>query len=202
MQYHLEWVVFEAVWYLVHRRSYMQASLWHIHGHVSIALKIWAGLSVSHYQKEWTQVGHSTVRVFKIDAAIWKPFRRWSGILRQTKMGRPKRKCRSPKRERGRYVSEAAPRFGNLCVYEPSALRKKPSASLEKTSDSQKKLSDSWKKPSDLRKKPSSLQRRRATNAFQKGVPNRAILKTCTVIVDDVWVTCHCPSMIDRCYST
>jgi len=44
-----------------------------------------------------------------------------------------KRKCRRPKRERRRYVSEAAPRFGNLCVYEPSALWKKPSASSKKT---------------------------------------------------------------------
>jgi len=53
---------------------------------------------------------------------------------------RDKRKRRRPKcergrskREHGRYVSEAAPRFGNLCVYEPSALRKKPSDYSEKT---------------------------------------------------------------------
>ena len=37
------------------------------------------------------------------------------------------------KRKRGRYVSEAALRFENLCVYEPSALQKKPSDSSEKT---------------------------------------------------------------------
>ena len=30
------------------------------------------------------------------------------------------------------YYSEAAARFGNLCVYEPSALRKKPSDSSKK----------------------------------------------------------------------
>jgi len=42
----------------------------------------------------------------------------------------------------GRSVSEAAPHFGNLCVYEPSALRKKPSTSSEETFDSRKKHSD------------------------------------------------------------
>jgi len=46
---------------------------------------------------------------------------------------RDKRKRGRSKRERGRYVSEAAPRFGNLCVHEPSALRKKPSDSSEET---------------------------------------------------------------------
>jgi len=49
------------------------------------------------------------------------------------KRGRPKRKCGRSKHKRGRYVSEAAPRFGNLRVYEPSALRKKPSDFSEKT---------------------------------------------------------------------
>ena len=49
------------------------------------------------------------------------------------KRGRPKRERGRSKRERERYVSEAAPRFGNLCVYEPSALRKKPSDSSEKS---------------------------------------------------------------------
>jgi len=63
------------------------------------------------------------------------------------KRGRPKRKRGRSKRERGRYVSEAAPHFGNLCVYEPSALRKKPSG----------------------------LRQSRAANAFRKGVPNRGI---------------------------
>ena len=33
----------------------------------------------------------------------------------------------------GRSVSEAAPHYGNLCVYEHSTLWKKPSASLEET---------------------------------------------------------------------
>jgi len=84
------------------------------------------------------------------------------------KRGRPKRERGRSKRERRRYVSEAAPRFGNLCVYEPSALRKKPS-------DSRKKLSDSQKKPSDFQKKPSGLRRSRAANTFRKGVPNRGI---------------------------
>ena len=49
------------------------------------------------------------------------------------KCGRPKCERGRSKRERRRYVSKAAPRFGNLCVYEPSALRKKPSDSSEKT---------------------------------------------------------------------
>jgi len=45
---------------------------------------------------------------------------------------RDKNKRGRPKCERGRYVSKAAPRSGNLCVYEPSALQKKPSDSSEK----------------------------------------------------------------------
>jgi len=49
------------------------------------------------------------------------------------KRGRPKCERGRSKREYGRYVSEAAPRFGNLCVYEPSALQKKPSDSSENT---------------------------------------------------------------------
>ena len=49
------------------------------------------------------------------------------------KCRRPKRECGRPKCDCRRYVSEAAPCFGNLCVYIPSTLRKKPSASLEKT---------------------------------------------------------------------
>ena len=48
------------------------------------------------------------------------------------KRGRPKHECRRPKRERERYVSKAALHFENLCVYDPSALRKKPSVSSEK----------------------------------------------------------------------
>ena len=84
------------------------------------------------------------------------------------KRGRPKRERGRSKRERGIYVSEAAPRFGNLCAYEPSALRKKPSIL-------RKKLSDSRKKPSDFWKKPSGLRRSRAANAFRKGIPNRGI---------------------------
>jgi len=48
------------------------------------------------------------------------------------KRGRPKRERGRSKRECGRYVGEAAPRFRNLCVYEPSALRMKPSDSSEK----------------------------------------------------------------------
>ena len=35
----------------------------------------------------------------------------------------------------GRSISEAAPHFWNLCVYEPSTLRRKPSNSRKKTSD-------------------------------------------------------------------
>jgi len=77
------------------------------------------------------------------------------------KRGRPKCERGRSKRECRRYVSKAALRFGNLCVYEPSALRKKPS--------------DSQKKPSDFRKKPSSLRRSRAANTFRKGVPNHGI---------------------------
>jgi len=41
------------------------------------------------------------------------------------KRGRPRCERGRSKCKRGRYVSEAAPRFGNLCVYEPSALQKK-----------------------------------------------------------------------------
>ena len=77
------------------------------------------------------------------------------------KCGRPKCEHGRSKREHGRYVSEAAPRFGNLCVYEPSALWKK--------------LSDSRKKPSDFRMKPSGLRQSHAANAFRKGVPNHGI---------------------------
>ena len=84
------------------------------------------------------------------------------------KRGRPKCERGRSKCKRGRYVSEAAPRFGNLCVYEPSALQKKPS-------DSSEKISDSRKKPSNFRKKPSGLRRSRAANAFRKGVPTRGI---------------------------
>ena len=74
----------------------------------------------------------ATVRVFKIDAAIRKPVA-GPEFRDKHKRGRPKRERGRSKRERGGYVSEAAPRFGNLCVYEPSALRKKPSNSSEKT---------------------------------------------------------------------
>jgi len=41
------------------------------------------------------------------------------------KRGRPKRERGRSKCEHGRYVSETASRFRNLCVYEPSTLRKK-----------------------------------------------------------------------------
>ena len=88
-----------------------------------------------------------TVRVFKNDARLRKPFHCCSAFPLQTQLGRHKHHS-------GRSVSEAALRFGNLCVYEPSTLQKKPSA-------------DSRKKPSDLRKKPSSLWRRCAANTFQ-----------------------------------
>ena len=47
--------------------------------------------------------------------------------------GRSKRERGRSKHERGRYLSEVAAHFGNLCVYEPSALRKKPSDSSKKT---------------------------------------------------------------------
>jgi len=49
------------------------------------------------------------------------------------KRGRPKRERGRSKRDRRRYVSGAAACFGNLCVYEPSALRKKPSDSSKTT---------------------------------------------------------------------
>ena len=87
------------------------------------------------------------VCVFKIDAAIRNPSVAGPEFRDKHKGGRPKRERERSKRERGRYISEAAPRFGNLCVYEPSALRKKPSG----------------------------LRRSRAANAFRKGVPNRGI---------------------------
>ena len=44
-----------------------------------------------------------------------------------------KRSSGRHKRSFGRSVSEAAPHFGNLCVYKPSSLGKKPSASSEET---------------------------------------------------------------------
>ena len=57
-------------------------------------------------------------------------------------------KCRSEELRKTqtqlwKFVSEAAPRFGNLCMYEPSALREKPY--------------DSWK-PSGLRRKLHCMQ--------------------------------------------
>ena len=86
------------------------------------------------------------------DARLRKPFRCCSAFRLLTRLGRHKRSSGRCKRSPGRSVSEAAPRFGNLCVFKPSALRKKPSASSEETFDSRKK-------PSDLRKKPSNLRR-------------------------------------------
>ena len=73
------------------------------------------------------------VRVFKNDTRLWKPFRRCSTFLLQTQLGRQTHSSGRHKRSSGRSVNKAAPRFRNLCVYEPSALRKKPSASLEET---------------------------------------------------------------------
>ena len=79
----------------------------------------------------------------KNDAYLQKTFHCCSAFPLQTQLGRCKR---SP----GRSISKAALRFGNLCVYEPNALRKKPSASSEESFDSRKKPSDLRKKPSDL----------------------------------------------------
>ena len=67
-----------------------------------------------------------TIGVFKNNKRLWKPFRCCSAFLLHMQLG--KHKCSS-----GRSVSEAAPRFRNLCVYEPSALRKKPSMSKKET---------------------------------------------------------------------
>ena len=100
----------------------------------------------------FTFSGFYTVRVFKNDARLWKPFHCCSAFPLLTRLGRHKRSSGRRKRSPGRSVSEAAPRFGNLCVFKPSALRKKPSASLEETFDSRKK-------PSNLQKKPSNLWR-------------------------------------------
>ena len=72
-----------------------------------------------------------------------------------------KRRSRRHKCSSGRSISEAAPCYGNLCVYEPSALRKKPTYFR--------------KKPSDLRKKPSDLRCSCAANSFQKNVPNFSV---------------------------
>ena len=94
----------------------------------------------------------STVRVFKNDAHLQKPFHCCSAIPLLTRLGRHKRISGRRKRSPGRSVSEAALRFGNLCVFKPSALRKKPSASSEETFDSRKKPSCLWKKPSNLRR--------------------------------------------------
>ena len=60
-----------------------------------------------------------------------------------------------------RSVSEAAPCFGNLCVYEPSAL---------------------WKKPSDSLKKPFDLWRKLCCKRIWKSIPNVSIIfLTCIV---------------------
>ena len=80
---------------------------------------------------------------FKNDVHLRKPFCCCSTFPLQTQLGRRKR---SP----GRSVSEASPCFGNLCVYEPSTLRKEPSASSEESFNSRKKPSNLQKKPSDL----------------------------------------------------
>ena len=112
-------------------------------------------------RRKWPHVSRTTVRVFKNDARLRKPFRCCSAFPLLTWLGRRKR---SP----GRSVSEAALRFGNLCVFKPSALRKKPL----------------------LRKKPSipgrSLpicgrshpicSRSCAANTFWKSVPNVGVL--------------------------
>jgi len=66
------------------------------------------------------------VCVFKNDVRLRKPFLCCSAFPLQTQLKRHKRRS-------GRSVSKAALRFGNLCVYEPSTLKKKPSASLEET---------------------------------------------------------------------
>ena len=101
----------------------------------------------------------TTVRVFKNDVRLRKPFRCRSAFPIQMQLGRHKRSSGRHKRSSGRHkcspgrsVSEAALRFGNLCVYKPSTLRKKPSASSEETFDSGKKPSDLWKKPSNLQR--------------------------------------------------
>ena len=80
----------------------------------------------------------------KNDACLRKPFCCCSAFPLQAHLLRHKRSSGRHECNPGRSVSEAAPRFRNLCVYEPSTLWKKPSASLEKTFDSRKKPSDLW----------------------------------------------------------
>jgi len=75
---------------------------------------------------------HHTVRVFKNDARLRKPFHCCSALLLQMHLARHKHSSRIS-------VGEAAPHFRNVCVYEPNVLQKKPS--------------NLWKKPSDLRRK-------------------------------------------------
>ena len=84
------------------------------------------------------------------------------------KRGRPKCERRRSKRKRGRYVNEAAQRFGNLCVYETSALRKKPSDSSEITSQF---LEEAFR----FLEEAFRFAAESPSNAFQKGVPNRGI---------------------------
>ena len=84
------------------------------------------------------------------------------------KRGRPKCERRRSKRKRGRYVNEAALRFGNLCVYETSALRKKPSDSSEITSQF---LEEAFR----FSEEAFRFAAESPSNAFQKGVPNRGI---------------------------
>ena len=73
------------------------------------------------------------VHVFKNDAHLRIPFRCCSALPVQTQLGRHKHSSGRHKCSSGISVSEAVPRFGNLCVYKPSALQKKPSMSSEET---------------------------------------------------------------------
>ena len=82
--------------------------------------------SLQHNNHNYPHVSIAMVCTFKNEACLRKSFRYCSALPLQMQLGR--HKCSSR-----RSVSKAAPHFGNLCVYEPSALRKKPSASSEET---------------------------------------------------------------------
>jgi len=117
-------------------------------------------ISKSHKMLQ-THHSRTMVRISKLMPRFGNPSVAGPEFWDKCKCRRPKRERGRLKREGGRYVSKATLHFGNLCVYDPSALWKKPSSF--------------WKKISDSRKKPSDLRRRRTANAFQKGVPNRGI---------------------------
>ena len=98
----------------------------------------------------------------KNDTCLRKPFCCCSDFPLQTHLLRHKRSSRRHECNPGRSVSEAAPRFRNLYVYEPSTLRKKPSTSSEK--------------PLILGRSLPICGTSCAASAFQKSIPNVGVI--------------------------